>query len=158
MRSTEPARYVRFRFRRSEQSSGEPRRGLQMPGEASFISGRGIWALTVLFAVPGCWSGEIWGRAEGSSPLSSRARSLWVRPWVGCSVRVLGAQMSISLGMHTRGLVCAYIRIHSSASLSRFSAAARWTPRLRPFRLLSKSFNRGFRSSRGESSASFPPF
>lgn len=117
MRNIEPARSARLRFRRSEKSSGEPRRAPQMPGGANFAPGRGSWALIVLVVASGClrcWSGEIWGRAVGASPLSCSARSLGVRPWVGCSVTC----WMISRGMHARILVCAYIRFHSSASLS----------------------------------------
>lgn len=61
MRNIEPAHYVRFRFRRSEKSSGEPRRALQMPGEANFVPGRGTWALTALVVATGVVEVLIWG-------------------------------------------------------------------------------------------------
>lgn len=145
-------------------SPREPRHAMQLPGGSQFFPGRGTWVLSSPVAAPGWWrcsSGEIRGRAEGVSPLSRSALSLGVRPWVGCSGPVLGAQMCISWGMHAWVLVCAYIRIHSSASLSQDPGSL-----LRlgghhdfaPFCLLSKSLKRGFRSSRGENSASFPPF
>lgn len=145
-------------------SSGEPRRCVAVAWGSQFYFRAGHLGLHRPGCSPRVVEALIWGdqgTRGGVSPVSSSALSLGVRSWVGCSVHVLGAQKCISLGVHARILVCAYIRIHSSASLSQDLGSL-----LRlgghhdfvPFRLFSKSFKRVLLSSRGENSAFFLPF
>lgn len=140
MQSTEPARYggSGSGLQSRPLSSGERRRALQLPGEASFMPRRGTWALTVPVVAPGWWrcrsekSGDAWrgsahflvaNSAWGGAPLGGMQCTC-----VGCSeVHQPGnARTDFGVCLHKNPL------LRTPFPRSRFSAAARWTPRLRP--------------------------